>query len=77
MRTSLLGQEQPYGRVPFRSAAVLIQVRKDIADERRHVCKRAETGFSAALAACQSRVLAKSLYAGTIARISRFRGAAP
>jgi hypothetical protein len=24
-----LGQKQPYGRVPFRSAAVLIQVRKD------------------------------------------------
>jgi hypothetical protein len=28
-RNDAKGQKQPYGRVPFRSAAVLIQVRKD------------------------------------------------
>ena len=77
--TSAIGPSRRFAETMSRDAQ-RVSATKRTFQKSAHVCKRADagtSGFSAALAACQSRVLAKSLYAGTIARISRFRGAAP
>ena len=77
--TSAIGPSRRFAETMSRDAQ-RVSATKRTFQTSAHVCKRADagtSGFSAALAACQSCVLAKSLYAGTIARISRFRGVAP